>query len=350
MGLLNQSSPHLTKPMRTSEIMRWVILLTLPGLAVQTYFFGWGNLHNVLWCGAVALACEAIVMLLRKRPVGFYLKDYSALLTAVLLGLALPPFAPWWVSMIATSFALLFGKHLYGGMGYNPFNPAMAGYALVLISFPVAMTTNWATPQALIDNAPTLGETLAIIWEQSALPDAYTGATPLDAYKHEVAHATAEEIRNQAIFGNFIALGWEWVNIAFLLGGLALIALKIITWHTPVAVLAGIALPSIILGWDADQYTPLSLQLLSGATMLGAFFIATDPVSSSTTKLGRLVYGFGIGLLTYIIRVWGSYPDAIAFAVLLMNFAVPFIDIYTQPRSYGYAGAKRGAKSKEQRS
>lgn len=348
MALLTLSSPHLTGPMRTSEIMRWVIIFTLPGLALQTYFFGWGNLHNVLWCALVAIICEAVVMRVRKRPVGFYIKDYSAVVTAVLLGLALPPFAPWWISLIATSFAILFGKHLYGGMGYNPFNPAMAGYALVLISFPVAMTTNWAMPTTLLEQAPGLTQTLGVIWEQTTLPDAFSGATPLDIYKHEIAYSTAEEVRINPAFGSFVSLGWEWVNLAFLLGGVGLVLLKIIPWHTPVAVIAGLAAPAILFGWDADQYTPLSLHLLSGATMLGAFFIATDPVSSSTTKLGRMIYGFGIGLLTYIIRTWGSYPDAIAFAVLLMNFAVPFIDVYTQPRTYGFAGAKRGPKSKEQ--
>ena len=348
MALLTLSSPHLTGPMRTSEIMRWVIIFTLPGLALQTYFFGWGNLHNVLWCAMVAILCEAAVMRIRKRPVGFYIKDYSALVTAVLLGLALPPFAPWWISLVATSFAILFGKHLYGGMGYNPFNPAMAGYALVLISFPVAMTTSWAMPTTLLEHPPGLAQTLSVIWEQTALPDAFSGATPLDIYKHEIAYSTAEEVTTNPAFGGFVSLGWEWVNLAFLLGGVGLVLLKIIAWHTPVSVIAGLALPAIVLGWDADQYTPLSLHLLSGATMLGAFFIATDPVSSSTTKLGRMIYGFGIGLLTYIIRTWGSYPDAIAFAVLLMNFAVPFIDVYTQPRTYGFAGAKRGPKSKEQ--
>lgn len=347
MALLTLSSPHLTGPMRTSEIMRWVVIMTLPGLAAQSYFFGWGNLHNVLWCSLIALSCEALVMWLRKRPVGFYLKDYSALVTAVLLGLALPPFAPWWVTLVATSFAILFGKHVYGGMGYNPFNPAMAGYALVLISFPLAMTTSWATPLSLLEQNPSLSQTLAVIWEQSPVPDAFTGATPLDSYKHQVLQSTAEEIRQGAIFGDFFAHGWEWVNLAFLAGGIGLLVLKVIPWQTPVAMLAGLALPSLIFGWDADQYTPTSIHLLAGATMLGAFFIATDPVSSATTQLGRLVYGFGIGLLTYIIRTWGGYPDAIAFSVLLMNFAVPLIDIYTQPRSYGFAGPKRGPKAKD---
>ena len=226
MALLSLSSPHVTGPQRTSTLMRWVILLCLPGLIVQTYFFGWGTLHNVLWCSLVALASEALVMMLRKRPVGFYLNDYSALVTAVLLGLALPPLAPWWLTLIATSFAIIVAKHMYGGMGYNPFNPAMVGYALVLISFPVAMTTNWVLPSPLLEQGLGLGDTLSAIWGGSAAVDGYTGATPLDVYKHEIRHATAESVTQAAIFGERIAMGWEWVNVAYLVGGIMLIALK----------------------------------------------------------------------------------------------------------------------------
>lgn len=347
MGLLTLSSPHVKGPQRTSDLMRWVILMAIPGLIMQTYFFGWGNLHNVVWCTLVALGCEAAILKLRHRPLAFYLNDYSAVVTAVLLGLALPPFAPWWVSLIATAFAIVFAKHLYGGMGNNPFNPAMVGYALVLISFPVAMTTTWATPVKLLDSPLGFGETLSIIWGTAPIVDGFTSATPLDTYKHEIAYATEQVVRSQEIFGSNISLGWEWVNAAFLLGGLVLLFMKIIHWQTPVGVLLGLAIPSIILGSDADQYTPLSIHLFSGATMLGAFFIATDPVSSATTRQGRLVFGIGIGLLTYIIRTYGGYPDAIAFAVLLMNFAAPLIDVYTQPRTYGYHKAKRGAKAAE---
>lgn len=348
MALLSISSPHTKGPQRTSVLMRWVIAMTIPGLLVQTFFFGWGNLHNILWCSVVALASEAIILKIRHRPLGFYLNDYSALVTGVLLGLALPPFAPWWVSFIATAFAIIFAKHLYGGMGYNPFNPAMVGYALVLVSFPVAMTTNWATPLSLVDQAPTLTETLAKIWSETSLPDALTGATPLDTYKHEIAHSLSEDVMQSPVFGSFYALGWEWVNLAFLAGGLVLLGLKVIPWQTPVGVLAGLAIPAIILGWDADQSAPFILHMLAGATMLSAFFIATDPVTSSTTPRGRLVFGLGIGLFTYIIRRYGSYPDAFAFAVLLMNFAAPLIDVYTQPRTYGHEKAQRGQKAKEE--
>lgn len=347
MGLLTLSSPHVKGANKTADMMRWVIFMTIPGIIMQTYFFGWGNLHNVIWCVLVALGCEAAVLKLRKRPLGFYLNDYSAVVTAVLLGIALPPLAPWWVSLIATAFAIIFAKHMYGGMGYNPFNPAMVGYALVLISFPVAMTTSWATPTSLLETSMGVGETLRTIWGFAPIVDGYSSATPLDIYKHEIAYATEQVVREQAAFGSHLALGWEWVNGAFLLGGLVLLAMKIIHWQTPFGVLLGLAVPSLIIGWDADQYTPLSIHLFAGATMLGAFFIATDPVSSATTRQGRLIYGFGIGLLTYIIRTYGGYPDAIAFAVLLMNFAAPLIDVYTQPRTYGYVKAKRGSKSTE---
>tara|TARA_R110002167_G_scaffold191891_1_gene394260 strand:- start:915 stop:1964 length:1050 start_codon:yes stop_codon:yes gene_type:complete len=347
MALFSISSPHSKGPQRTSIMMRWVIAMTIPGLIAQSIFFGWGNLHNVLWCSIVALASEAIILKIRKRPLAFYLNDYSALVTGVLLGLALPPFAPWWVALIATSFAIIFAKHLYGGMGYNPFNPAMVGYALVLVSFPVAMTTNWAIPLSLLEQGPSIAETLAKIWAETAFPDALTGATPLDTYKHEIAHSLSDEVFQSPVFGSFYALGWEWVNLAFLAGGLVLLALKIIPWQTPLGVLLGLAIPAIILGWDADQSAPFMLHMLAGATMLSAFFIATDPVTSCTTARGRLIFGLGVGIFAYIIRRYGSYPDAFAFAVLLMNFAAPLIDVYTQPRTYGHEKAQRGPKTKE---
>jgi electron transport complex protein RnfD len=347
MALLTLTSPHAKGSNRTANLMRWVIAMTIPGLIAQTIFFGWGNLHNVLWCCLVAVVCEVLVLKIRKRPVMFYLNDYSAIVTAVLLGIALPPFAPWWVSLVATAFAIIFAKHLYGGMGYNPFNPAMVGYALVLVSFPVAMTTNWATPQPLLDSPITVGATLDAIWG-GTIADGLSGATPLDVYKHEIAHSISDDVLENPVFGDAFSMGWEWINLMFLLGGLVLLAKKIIPWQTPVGVLLGLMVPSVLFGSDADQYTPLMIHLVSGATMLGAFFIATDPVTSCTTKQGRLIFGIGVGVFTYLIRVYGSYPDAFAFAVLLMNFAAPLIDVYTQPRTYGYDAAKRGSKAKEE--
>ena len=343
MALVQQSSPHAHNARSTSRVMLWVIIASLPGLLVQTLFFGWGNLINVIWCVVLALASEAAFLKLRGKPVAFFLKDNTAAVTGLLLGLSLPQFAPWWVSAIAVISAIVMAKQLYGGLGSNPFNPAMVGYALVLISFPVAMTTNWAEAAGLFSGAPGFGETLARIFSasQSSI-DGWTMATPLDEYKHKAASHTAAEILQHPTFGDGVARGWEWVNIAFLAGGLLLIRLKIITWHIPVAVLAGLSVMSLAFGSNADVQAPLQLHLLAGGTMLGAFFIATDPVSAATSHQGKLIYGAGIGVLIYLIRAWGNYPDAVAFSVLLMNFAVPFIDYYTPPRAYGHHKARRG--------
>lgn len=328
--------------------MLWVILAALPGLVMQTAFFGWGNLINTLWCVAVAMGAEAALLHLRGKPVLFFLRDNTAAVTGLLLGLALPPFTPWWVSAIAVISAIIMAKQLYGGLGSNPFNPAMVGYALVLISFPVALTTNWAAPAGVFSGAPGPIETLGVIFSgQQTTVDAWTMATPLDVYKHEISAQLATEVLKHPTFGDFVARGWEWVNLAFLAGGLLLIWLRIITWHIPVSLLAALTFMSLAFGTNEDVYTPLSLHLLAGATMLGAFFIATDPVSAATSHQGKLVYGAGIGVLLYVIRTWGSYPDAVAFAVLLMNFAVPFIDHYTPPRTYGHKKPRRGIAGKD---
>jgi electron transport complex protein RnfD len=366
MAFVNITSPHAHGGNTTSRIMLLVILATVPGIIALTYFFGWGNLINIALASITALTCEAIVLRIRKRPVMFVLKDNTALLTAVLLGIALPPFVPWWVTVVAVSFSMIFAKHLYGGLGNNPFNPAMVGYALVLISFPVQMTTTWASPfflnQDILSAGQTLSltDTLSVIFSSApALTDGYSGATPLDTYKHLAKNETAIEILQGPLFAdatsggsasNWFAGGWEFVNIAFLIGGLALLALRIFTWHIPFSLLAALGTCSMIFGWDADLYVPWSLHIFTGATMLGAFFIATDPVSASTTPLGKIIFGAGIGMLIFVIRTWGAYPDAVAFAVLLMNFAAPFIDTYTQPRTYGHEKAKRGLLVKENES
>lgn len=354
MALMTITSPHAHGRNSTSRLMLTVSLATIPGLLVMTAFFGWGTLINIVLSVVTCLATEALILKARKRPITFILSDNTALLTGVLLGLALPPLGPWWITVLASAFSICFAKQMYGGLGNNPFNPAMVGYALVLISFPVEMTTTWAasfqhaaTPLDVTALADNFASTLSAIFgsSQPAI-DALSGATPLDVYKNMIANKTSSQVLEDPVFGGWINGGWEWMNLAFLAGGLYLIWKKIISWHIPLSILIALALCSAILGWDDDMYTPTSLHLLSGATMLGAFFIATDPVSASTTPLGKIIYGAGIGILTYIIRTWGAYPDAIAFAVLLMNFAAPFIDAYTQPRTYGHKKAKRGLIAK----
>ena len=349
MALAQQSSPHARRARSTSSVMLWVMIAALPGLLAQTVFFGWGNLINIIWCVALAVSAEAMILRLRNRPVLFFIRDNTAAVTGLLLGLSLPPLVPFWVSAVAVLAAIVLAKQLYGGLGSNPFNPAMVGYALVLISFPVAMTTNWAEPGLIWGSTPGLTETLGLIVSgQQAAPDAFTMATPLDQYKHTISAQTATEVLQHPTFGDGVARGWEWVNAGFLVGGLLLFGLKIITWHIPVSFLAGLALMSLAFGSNPDQFTPLSIHLLAGGTMLGAFFIATDPVSAATSHQGKLIYGAGIGVLIYLIRTWGAYPDAVAFAVLLMNFAVPFIDHYTPPRTYGHHKPRRGIPTRNQ--
>ncbi|MCK9468816.1 MAG: electron transport complex subunit RsxD [Porticoccaceae bacterium] len=347
------SSPHSHAPLDTRGLMTLVLVATLPGLAALTWNFGWGSLINIALASAVALATEAAIVALRKRPVLFYLRDNSALVTAVLLGLALPPLAPWWLVVIGTFFAIAIAKHLYGGMGFNPFNPAMVGYVVLLISFPVQMTS-WLTPRGLLAEGvdlPGLWQSLQIVFPLPGDPaaitsalDGSTGATPLDTFKQHTGLLVEQIYAQEPLFshGELAGFGWEWVNLGFLAGGVWLLYKRVFTWHAPVAMLTALVLMSALFydgGSSTSGGSPL-LHLFSGATMLGAFFIVTDPVTSAASNLGRLIYGAGIGLLIYVIRVWGNYPDAVAFAVLLMNLAAPLIDNYTLPRTYGHR--KRG--------
>ena len=340
MAFMRVTSPHAHAKANTASVMQLVLLATLPGVLALFYYFGAGLLINLLLCCITALATEAAMIKSRGRPLGFYLKDYSALVTAVLLAIALPPFAPWWIAVVGTAFSISIGKQLYGGLGYNPFNPAMLGYVVLLISFPVQMTA-WAAPVgSLPEGSSTLGLIGALQNSFGFGPslDAITMATPLDVAKNDSTLTTAELWANYNQFGFAGGVGWEVVNITFLIGGAYLIYQKVFTWHGPVGMLAAITVLSAIFydgGSTSSGGSPL-FHLLSGATMFGAFFIVTDPVTSTSSNTGRLIYGILIGSLVYIIRVWGNYPDAVAFAVLLGNFCAPLIDHYVQPRAYGH--------------
>lgn len=340
MALLNISSPHSHKGRSTRQVMQWVMLAALPGMLVQSWFFGVGVILNVLLAIAGCLAFEAMAMALRKRPVRFYLTDYSAAVTGLLLGLSLPPLSPWWLVISGCFFAIILAKQLYGGMGFNPFNPAMVAYVILLISFPVEMT-RWAAPAPLAEaaNVPGIAASLEQIWGGN-LVDGYTAATPLDIMKQNSGLLINDLYQQQALFnqGSWAAAGWEWVNAAFLLGGLLLLALRIIRWHAPISMLLALVVMSALFndGGSSQSHGSPLFHLFSGATMLGAFFIVTDPVSSAVSNKGRIIFGASVGVLVYVIRSWGNYPDAIAFAVLLMNFAAPFIDYYTVPRTYGH--------------
>ena len=339
MALPRITSPHTKGNNRTQRVMLLVLAATLPGVVALTWLSGAGTLINLLWASVVALAVAALILKIRQRPVAFFLRDGSALVTAVLLALALPPYSPWWLTLIATGSAIVFGKQLYGGLGQNPFNPAMIGYVVVLVSFPVEMTT-WPVPHSV-----GVGAGLQHILGIASLPDGWAQATALDVLKVNKS-LTVDELWANPAFGHFGGIGSEVVNLAFLAGGLFLLHKRLFSWHAPVGMLAALAVMSLLFwnGSGSDSHGSPLFHLLSGATMLGAFFIVTDPVSGATSNQGRLIFGAGVGVLVYVIRAWGGYPDAVAFAVLLMNLAAPTIDYYTRPRTYGHRKAERGFK------
>jgi Na+-translocating ferredoxin:NAD+ oxidoreductase subunit D len=336
-------APHVVAPNSVARVMRLVLYALVPTVILHVVFFGAGLVIQILLGAATALATEALALRLRRKPLASFLTDGTALITAVLLALCLPPLSPWWLIVSGTAFAILLAKHLYGGLGANPFNPAMVGYAVLLVSFPVQLL-HWLPPNiASINHTElSLGETLATILTGS-LParltwDAITSPTPLETLRTNLALGmTMGEAHASPIFGRFGGKGWEWINLATLAGGLWLLSLRIIRWQIPVAMLGALVIcASVMYAADPGAYAGPIFHLTSGASMLGAFFIATDPVSAATSDRGRLVYGAGIGVLTYVIRTWGGYPDGVAFAVLLMNLSVPLIDRYTIPRIYGH--------------
>ncbi len=342
------SSPHNHNQTETASLMRLVIYAAIPGVIAQWYFFGWGNLIHIGLAMLTALVCEFTVLSLRKKPILGQLFDGSALLTALLLGICLPALAPWWISVIGTIFAIVIVKQLYGGLGHNPFNPAMAGYVMLLVSFPLQMTI-WQPPLSLLSVDLNFSNTLTTILTGFTVEgysveqvrttiDGITMATPLDTLKTNTGMGLTvlESIKNP-IFGEHFALGWEWVNAAFLLGGLFLIAKKAIAWQTPVSFLISLFICSFIAySINPDSSASTMFHWFSGATMLGAFFILTDPVTGATSNKGRILVGLLAGLLVYLIRTIGGYPDGVAFAILLCNMSAPLIDQYTRPRTYGH--------------
>lgn len=333
-------APYVAPAVDVGRVMRRVIWALLPGTLLYAWLFGIGPVTNLVYAVSSALLFEALMLRIRRRPVALFLADGSAVLTAWLLALSLPPLAPWWLVVLGSFVAIVFAKQLYGGLGYNPFNPAMAAYAVLLISFPKEMS-QWLTPLSLQGDALSLAESLRYTLT-GALPggqgfDAFTSATTLDKLRTDTGLGLAvSEIRNAPVFGMLAGRGSEWVGLGYLVGGLALLWLRIISWHIPVAMLASLGLMAEAAHLlDPVRYADAWLHLFGGATLLGAFFIATDPVTAATTPRGKLLYGAGIGVLVFAIRSWGGYPDGVAFAVLLMGMTVPLLDQYTVPRVFG---------------
>jgi electron transport complex protein RnfD len=332
-------APFLLKDTSVSQVMIQVCIALIPGIAAYAWLVGPAILVQLVIATLAALLAEAVMLRLQKRPLAIFLSDGSAIVTAWLIALTFPPLAPWWLVATGTVFAIVVAKHLYGGLGQNPFNPAMVAFAICIVAFP-ALMSQW----------PSVGLELPFVDQVNVIlglaprVDALAGATPLDAMKTALKLGennvdVAKLLANQDLYGNFAGRGWEWVAAGYLLGGLWLWQRKLITWHVPFAFIGAlVAISGALWLYQPAQFASPLFHLFSGGSMIGAFFIATDPVSGCTTPRGKLIFGAGAGLLAYVIRVFGGYPDGVAFAVLLMNLCAPLIDQITQPRIFGMKG------------
>jgi len=344
------SSPHIAGAASVQKVMLMVCLALLPGTLMGIWQFGWPALYLFLITLGSAVLFEAVCLLLAGKRVSFYCMDLSALLTGWLLAMTLPPWSPWWIGVLGSFFAIVIGKQIFGGLGQNLFNPAMLARTILLVSFPLEMTT-WLAPKPFNSpDAPGAADGWGITWNGIPNLDAVTSASMLGHVRTELTRG--ENVPDillsvydpiASTLGTTAGSLGETSAILFLLGGLFLIFKRVISWHIPVAIIATVALLSAIFSLsEPAHYAGPMFHLLGGGLMLGAFFIATDPVSSPVSNGGKLLFGFGIGLLVFIIRNWGGYPEGMAFAVLLMNAATPLIDTYIKPRIYGHPGSRVG--------
>lgn len=331
-----QTSPYLLQNVSVRRIMLYVLAALLPGIAAYVWQIGPAILVQITLATLTALASEALMLKLRGKPLALFLGDGSAVVTAWLIALTFPPLGPWWLIVAGTAFAIIVAKHLYGGLGQNPFNPAMVAFAVCIVSFPVLMS-QWP-PAGL---SASFGEQLAVIFGWAPRIDAFSGATALSELRNALRYSKVllpieTIVADKKIFGSIAGRGWEWISLAYLLGGLWLWRCKIIDWRQPLGFITGLTL---IAGafwlFDAEGFASPLFHFFSGGAMLGAFFIITDPISGCTTPRGKLLFGFFAGLIAYVIRVFGGYPDGVAFAVLFLNICVPLIDMRTQPPVFG---------------
>lgn len=343
MEFVRREAPYLAPKVDVSSMMLQVLVALIPAALAHVWYFGPGLLFNLLVASIFCVGSEALMMKVRGRNPEIALADYSALVTAALLAFALPSLTPWWVTATGSLFAVIVAKHLYGGIGFNIFNPAMAGYVVILVAYPMEMNL-WVAPRMgdidyqFLTILQTLKYTLT-----GALPDVLTydeisRATPLDVMQSGLhSMRTTVEIRALPIMGDFGGRGWEWIGNFIAIGGFWLMIKNIIRWQIPVGVGLGLLLPAGIMYLvnPGTQPSP-GFHMFSGAAILCAFFIATDPVSAATSTKGRFMYGVGIGFLIYAIRTWGADADGVAFAVLIMNMAVPAIDYISRPPIVGH--------------
>lgn len=336
-------APHAHAGTSVRRIMLSVMAALLPATLYAFWLYGWCAM--LLWCVTVGFAVlgEALALRLAEKAVRAPISDGSVVLTGWLLAMSLPPSAPWWIGALGGAFAAIVGKQVFGGIGQNLFNPAMIARVALLISFPVEMT-RWVPATPLFTaTSPGFGQSLVVTFAGLPATDAMTSASLLGHAKTELsrgiglAASLAGHLDPGALFGGMRAgsLG-ETSAPLLLLGGLVLLWRGVFSWHVPAAMLAAVALPAAALhAIDTQRYAAPEIHLLSGGMMLGAWFIATDPVTCPSSRAGQLLFGAGTGALTFVIRTWGGYPEGVAFAVLLMNAVTPVIDRYVKPRIYG---------------
>jgi len=324
--ILNVSpSPHQQSPETTRKLMYGVVIALIPALAASIYYFGMGavivTLTSVLSCVAVEYLIQRFI--LKVKP---SISDGSAVVTGLLLAFNVPSNLPVHIIVIGAIIAIGVAKMTFGGLGNNPFNPALVGRVFLLISFPVQMTS-WPVPSGF----------------KTGYADAVTGATPLGMLSEgvktgEAVSAIMEKIPShmQMFYGRMGGSMGEVAAAALIIGGIYLIWKKIITWHIPVSILVTVALFTGVL-WLADpaKFADPLFHLLTGGLMLGAIYMATDYVTSPMTHKGMIIYGIGIGVITVLIRTWGAYPEGVSFAVLIMNAFVPLLNMYIKPRRFG---------------
>lgn len=337
-----KSGPFTHAASSVQKTMSLVLLALLPATLFNLYLFGWPAILLFLVTIGACVAIEAGCLALGGRPVKATLLDGSAVLTGWLMVMSLPPWAPWWTGVLAAVFAIALAKHAFGGLGQNVFNPAMVGRTALLVSFPVAMTM-WVEPQPLFSaGAPGLMDAFSITFGGN-MPDAVSGASALGHIKTELSRgipvsqsmAQVPDMMDMALGFRAGSMG-ETSAVLILVGGLFLMMRKVISWHIPLVLMATVFLMGTLFNAiNPERFASGLFHLMSGATFLGAFFIATDYVTSPVSKTGQIVFAVGCGILVWSIRTFAGYPEGMAFAVLLMNALTPIIDQYTRPRLFG---------------
>ena len=301
------SSPHIQTNENVTTVMRDVIIALLPATIAAIYYFRFGAIINILVAVLGAVAAEYLIQKLMKKPIT--IKDYSAAVTGLLLAFNVPSTLPWWMTLIGSVFAIAVVKQLFGGLGHNFINPALAARAVLLASWPVEMTS-WVTTGA----------------------DAVSTATPLAVIKGVEAGATSASMFDLLI-GNVGGCIGETSAILLIIGGIYLIYRGVITYVIPTYYIGTVAVLTFI--FSGFNISMISYNILAGGLILGAFFMATDYTTSPVSKKGQIIYAIGCGLLTAVIRYYGGYPEGVSYSILLMNVATPLIDKYISPRVFG---------------